>query len=106
MSHQIVARVGLSPAWTDAWLDDLLCLPLVLGLVLFVRRARGLDGGLPFVHVATGWAVFAILFELLLPRLDAAFTADPLDAAAYAVGAMLFQVSLNRPDPARTGDGP
>ncbi len=95
--HQVAARAGLGPAWADSWLDDLLCLPLVLGVTLMVRRVRGLDGELPLVHVVVGWFLFTGLFELVLPRLDAAYTADPLDATAYAAGAVFFQVSMNGP---------
>ncbi|MBU1073259.1 hypothetical protein KKG45_08425, partial [bacterium] len=98
-AHQVAQGTGRSWPWADAWLDDLLCLPLVLSLALALhRRLRVRDARyvLPAAQVAAAWLFVCVVFEVALPALDAGFTADPLDAAAYAAGALLFQLSLNR----------
>ena len=41
--------------------------------------------------------LYAVLFEVVLPRTAIAAVADPLDVAAYLVGGVLFLVLLNVP---------
>ncbi len=98
--HQGGRLLGLRLTWADAWLDDLLCLPLILALVLAVHRTWRVGHDryvLPVVQIVVVWIMVTLVFELALPRVDAAFTSDPLDVAAYGVGAVFFQIFLNRP---------
>ncbi len=102
--HQALQRLDWSPAWAAAWLDDLLCLPLVLALALAAhRRLRVRDTAyvLPLDQVALAWIFFTLVFEGILPRLNADHTADPRDGLAYAAGAVFFQLRLNRPGEGR-----
>jgi len=98
--HQGGRLLGLRLTWADAWLDDLICLPLILALVLAVHRTWRVGNDryvLPVVQVAAAWLLVALVFELVLPMVDAAFTSDSLDVVAYGAGAFFFQTSLNRP---------
>ncbi len=97
--HQIAQRTGWSLAWADSWLDDLLCLPLSLAIVLLVHRLRGRGDRfvLPVFQVVGAWLFFVLVFEIVLPRLAVVYTGDPWDGAAYAAGGLLFQVLINRP---------
>ncbi len=98
--HQALQRLGLAPPWAVAWLDDLLCLPLVLALALALHRRLRLGDDafvLPVAQVAVAWVFITLVFEVALPVLDAAYVADPRDGLAYAAGAVLFQVGINRP---------
>ena len=92
---------GLSPWWAAGYLDDLICLPLVLGAVLVGHRLRGRSPRfrLPAVHGAVAFIIFCLYFEVLLPRVDGGFTADPWDVVMYALGLVLFQLGVNRPRP-------
>jgi hypothetical protein len=98
--HQGGQLLGLRLTWADAWLDDLLCLPLILVLVLAVHRIWRVGNDryvLPVAQVVAAWLLVSLVFELALPLIDAAFTSDPLDVAAYGAGAFFFQTALNRP---------
>lgn len=94
LAHQTAAALGASPLWADAWLDDLLFLPLVLGLVR-LRRGRPL----PIAQVVGAVIYAALVFEGLLPRLSERVTGDPLDVAAYAAGAAAFVLLIDGPRP-------
>ena len=82
-----------------AYLDDLLSMPLTLGLILAVQRAyfKDLTMTVPVAHVVFAVATFAIFFEFLLPLYREAYTADMLDVIAYAVGALAFHLLMNKP---------
>lgn len=96
--HLLEARELLG-IWAASYGDDILCLPLVLGVVLIGQRALGLLGSstLAWPHVLFGWVLFMVYFEGILPRWTVQATADPWDLAAYTAGLILFQVLINRP---------
>ncbi len=84
------------PAWIDAHLTDLLCLPLVLCLARAAdARRRGAARRLPPLHGLAVWLLYSGLFEGALPALGRG-TGDPADVVAYAAGWLLFEAALNR----------
>jgi len=99
----VVMHRGWEPAhlllWVGSYLDDLLCLPVVLGVVLASLRwfRHRPDLTLPVQLGLVTLVLYAGWFELVLPRVNSRATADPLDAVAYAVGLALFMVFINRP---------
>jgi hypothetical protein len=82
-----------------AYLDDLLCLPLTLSVILAAQRAYFKDDEMtvPLAHIAFAVTAFSLFFEVLLPLYKKLYTADVLDIGAYALGAVFFQVYMNRP---------
>jgi len=72
------------------YLNDVLCLPLFLPIILKVQAALGIrrhDGVPTALEVLHNWIVFSVVFELVLPRLSMfASTADPWDSLAYLLG--------------------
>lgn len=90
---------GLLPEFLADHGADLVCLPLVLGLILALQRIRSGDRALvlPRRHGGAVLLLFAAWFELLLPRLDAGSTGDLLDVAAYTAGWVFFETVANRP---------
>lgn len=97
--HRIVEAGGRSPVPLRSWLDDLLAVPLVLGIALALQRwRRGRpDWTLPPGQVLLAAGFFALVFEAVLPLVSSRVTADSWDLAAYAAGAVLFQLEINRP---------
>lgn len=91
------AQVYIWPLHTH--LDDLLCLPLTLRIVLAVQRAYFGDASmvLPVRHIFFAVAAFSICFELLFPLYKTIYTADMLDVLAYILGALVFYIYLNKP---------
>jgi len=64
---------GLVPGAADWYLADLICLPLVLGLVLMAHRRLGRSPAwrLPLWHGAAAAVAYATYFEVILPRFSA-----------------------------------
>jgi hypothetical protein len=79
-------------AFVHDYLNDLLCLPLFLPIILRIQsllRIRRHDRPPTLFEVLHNWAIFSILFELILPRLPAfSSTADPLDVLCYLAGGL------------------
>lgn len=85
------------PRWVEFYLDDLLCLPLVLTLTLFLMRFFfGPQVRFSGYHISFAVLYFAVAFEVLFPRFLPRYTADALDAALYAAGGWLFYRFLNK----------
>ncbi|WP_242917980.1 hypothetical protein [Pontibacter liquoris] len=85
------------PEWMQHYLDDLLCLPLVLTITLFVLRYfYGAQLRLCWYHVAFTVLYFSLAFEVFFPRFLPRYTGDWVDAALYAAGGMIFYRFLNR----------
>jgi len=94
--HQFVQYIlGWSTPWVDAYLDPLLALPVLLGLLLFERRLVFRVKRLSLLEVGLVSVVLAIIFEEGFPRLQPAFVQDSFDYLAYLVGAGYFWVFLN-----------
>ena len=97
-AHAVLARIG-GPSWLASYLDDLFCLPLILGLIVAVQRQFRRDPRwvLPFGHGLAALALFSIYFEVILPQLRFDAVADPLDVVMYGLGLFVFQLLMNRP---------
>ncbi|MFD2246708.1 magnesium citrate secondary transporter [Pontibacter ruber] len=92
-----LANVYIRPLHT--YLDDLLCMPVILTLALAAERAyfRNNRFVFPFHYIAGAVLGYSICFELLLPQLSPKYTADLLDVVAYTLGAVLFRYTINKP---------
>lgn len=91
------AQVYIWPLY--AYLDDLLCMPLTLGLILAVQRAyfQNQSMTIPVRHIILAVAAFSVCFELLLPLYRPLYTGDVLDIVAYCLGALAFHQLMNKP---------
>lgn len=97
----VMIRVGeaqnTAPGWVRNYGDDLLCLPLVLGVILMAHRLVARDGrGLPLGHGLLALASFTIYFELILPVFSDRAVGDPLDGLMYLAGFLVFQFFMNK----------
>jgi hypothetical protein len=89
---------GIFIPFIHAYLDDLLAMPVVLGIALQVFRfIHPFKDNFIFtkVQVGIGVAYFAFLFEIVLPRWSATYTADIWDVLCYAIGAFIFYRFIN-----------
>ncbi len=85
------------PWWLRHYLDDLLCLPLVLTATLFVLRFfYGAHVRLSGYHVAFTVLYFSLAFEVFFPQFMPRYTGDWVDAVLYAAGGIIFYRFLNR----------
>ncbi|KAA3439488.1 hypothetical protein [Rufibacter hautae] len=85
------------PFWLRSYLDDLLCLPLLLTVTLFLMRMLyGPQVRFTKYHIGFVVAYVSLVFELLLPRYMERYTSDLLDVVLYALGGWFFHRFLNK----------
>jgi hypothetical protein len=99
--HQIIEKSGgFSIPIFHSYLDDLLCMPIILGLstqiIQWIHPVRGLyflDRNAIIITVL----FYSILFEVILPFLNPSiYTADWVDIIMYSIGAILFYYLISR----------
>lgn len=98
-ANQILELTGIYIEPLFGYLDDLLCMPLVLTLILAAERAY-FDARrfvLPWHYTLAAVVLFSLTFEGLLPLFSQRHTADLLDVLAYSGGALLFHFTVNKP---------
>lgn len=80
------------PSWISLYLNDILCMPIILSLSLAIVRIIKKE---PFVYAPTpaiiGLAFFyTVYFEWYLPKINERYTGDLIDVGLYFIGATLF----------------
>lgn len=96
--NQLLERNGVHLPFIHAYLDDVLCMPVVLTIALAIQREFTFrNPGYTFTWWHIGFSVlwFSFVCEIIFPRYIAAYTADPLDVIAYMAGAIVFGVYVN-----------
>ncbi|EOZ96088.1 hypothetical protein A33Q_2681 [Indibacter alkaliphilus LW1] len=86
--------------FVHAYLDDLMAMPVVLGITLQVYRwIHPAKSRFTFTWTQVLIAVlyFSFLFEWLLPKYSNLYTSDYWDILAYAIGAIFFYYLINVP---------
>jgi hypothetical protein len=81
--------------FTHGYLNDVICLPLFLPMILYGQRLFGIrrhDGYPRWWEVLQHWAIFSVVFQVVIPRLPRGIyssAGDPWDVLAYFVGGVL-----------------
>ncbi len=80
--------------FTHGYLNDVLCLPLFVPVILYVQRLirlRPHDGFPTPWEIFQAWAAFSIMFQVIIPRYPKTFTTagDPYDMIAYLAGGLI-----------------
>ncbi|MCB0635111.1 MAG: hypothetical protein KDC54_00755 [Lewinella sp.] len=89
--HQLFERLlHWRHALLDGYLDDLLALPLILGLWQWERRWLWGTARLQGAEIVSATLLLTTLFEIGFPYWSDSFTADGWDVVAYFIGAWLF----------------
>lgn len=80
------------PLLVNNYLNDLLCMPLVLGALTFIIRKLKHDPRftLPFGFIFILSSYYAVFFEYYLPKINSRYTSDWIDVALYFLGSILF----------------
>ena len=91
--------------YLHAYLDDLVCMPIVLGLstqiAQWIHPVKEYYY-LTLIHVVLSVTFYSLLFELLLPLLNPErFTADLMDVFFYVMGAGIFYLLISKPNQKR-----
>ena len=96
--HQLSQKVwGLSIPFADNYLDNLLCMPLILPG--FQAEQRWLWGKekITILEALLVTAVLSIVFEWAIPQISPAFTADGWDIVAYFAGTFIYLYQVMQP---------
>ncbi|HYK76344.1 MAG TPA: hypothetical protein VEV16_05160 [Daejeonella sp.] len=100
----LLVFTGRKLDWTipiiNSYLTDLLAVPVVMQLALAFQRTfveRNENYCFKAGHVIFVVFYISLVFEWLLPRLDAKFTSDGMDILMYILGGLIFWFQINRP---------
>lgn len=80
------------PAFFSSHLNDLLCMPVVLGICLFLIRrfSKQKQLHISLFSAFSLAALYSAYFELYLPEVTLRYTSDALDVVFYFSGAFTF----------------
>ncbi len=80
------------PALINNYVNDLLCLPLVLGAITFAIRRLKKDPlfTLSIVFIIVMTCFYAFYFEYYLPQINSRYTADWIDVSLYFSGGIAY----------------
>ncbi|HSJ69683.1 MAG TPA: hypothetical protein VK921_18520 [Anditalea sp.] len=84
--------------YVHAYLDDLLAMPVVLGITLQAFRwFHPLKDKFIFTktHIILAVVYFSLIFEVILPMKSEIYTRDWWDVLCYALGALAFYYFIN-----------
>ncbi len=98
--NQGIERLGVTIPLVHSYFDDLLAMPVVLGITLQIMQWLYPSGNqLTFSkpQVLVGWVYFSIILELFLPWLSPTYTADIWDVLCYGIGSIAFYRWVNKP---------
>lgn len=95
-AHYILQHAGLKIPFADAYLDDLLCMPVVLSISHAAMRFLYSKMSLTTAQILFTVIYCSILFEVLLPMMSHTYTGDVVDVVLYALGAWFFARVMNR----------
>ncbi|HET6243634.1 MAG TPA: magnesium citrate secondary transporter [Bacteroidia bacterium] len=90
-------QFGIFIPLIHAYLDDLLCMPVVLSITLHILRLVLKNEKYVFSKIQVFFAViyFSVMFEGILPLFSVNHTSDIMDIAAYGTGAIIFFKHMN-----------
>jgi len=93
--HWLAEQHGIHIPWVHAYMDDIICIPIILFPILFVFRRWIYPSGhfvFPISYIITTWAILSFVFEVYLPQKNPIHTSDPIDMVLYAMGGLVFYV--------------
>ncbi|MDX5348585.1 MAG: hypothetical protein LPJ89_02455 [Hymenobacteraceae bacterium] len=97
--YYVCSRLGLQHPVLTNYLNDVLCMPLVLSAALLYQRIityRNAAYVFTGYHVIVAVVYYAVAFELVLPQFMPRYTADFYDVVAYAAGGWLYYRFINK----------
>ncbi|WP_423819611.1 hypothetical protein V5739_03215 [Salinimicrobium sp. TIG7-5_MAKvit] len=80
------------PEFFTSHLNDLLCMPIVLSICLFIIRSFSRNKGIKIslFSACSLAALYSVYFELYLPDNSTRYTSDVIDVILYFLGAFAF----------------
>lgn len=96
----VVQRLGkaeILPTWVAYYMNDLLCMPIVLYICRYAVRWLKSDKNLNLTvfSIISLTVFYSIYFEVYLPKVNIRYTADIFDVVMYFLGAAFFYLIEN-----------
>lgn len=89
--YLVLLEIGMIfPTLIRNFLMDLLCMPVICGMILFLFRFFRTNFHLTAAHLISLTLMYAIYFEVILPPISTRYTGDIWDVVMYAIGAIIF----------------
>lgn len=90
---EAIKFAGVSvPEWSTSYLNDFLCMPIILTICLkmvhYLTRDKAIRISAAQAFTLTGF--YAVYFEWILPQFVDRYVADVFDVLLYFAGAILF----------------
>jgi hypothetical protein len=105
LNYLLEKGFGIFIPFIHAYMDDLLCMPVVLTLTLFLLRWLLNNPAFILSKKQVFFAViyFSLAFELLLPIYSDNYTSDVMDPFAYGIGAVAYYNWIQAPSIRQSG---
>ncbi|WP_243854665.1 hypothetical protein [Flavobacterium sp. 270] len=86
------------PSFINNYVNDFLCLPIILGGISFAIRRLKKDPffRLPLVFIICFAAYYSFYFEYYLPQINPRYTSDWIDVALYFLGGFVYFFGENK----------
>ena len=80
------------PSFFSSYLNDLLCLPIILSICFFIIRSfsKNKDLQISLFSAFSLAALYSTYFEIYLPEVTKRYTPDVVDALLYFLGALIY----------------
>jgi len=96
IGHQVLEKgMDIRITFLDNYLDDLLCMPLLLSGWLAERYDLFNKKSIDPLEIVFLWLLMSVLFEVLLPQMFPQYTADIWDVVCYGIGGFLYYLLIN-----------
>lgn len=104
-AHQILVINQINMEWFDCYLDDLVVLPILLGISLITQQNFITNNSftIHFKTIVFCIFYFSLAFEVIIPIFNLHYTSDWKDCVAYSIGGMYFYFFQNKPKPIKYG---
>lgn len=80
------------PVFFSSYMNDLLCMPVVLSICLFIiqKIKKQKDLKISFFSAFSLAVLYSVYFEIYLPEVTTRYTSDIVDVFLYFTGALIF----------------
>jgi hypothetical protein len=95
LNRLVLKRLWPCAGFTQDYVNDLICLPFWVPVMLWLMRCCRLRDDAPpqWYEILLPLIIWSVLFEIYFPRLNSdlprPFIGDPADIAAYATGGLI-----------------
>jgi hypothetical protein len=103
ITNQVLEKWGIRVPFLYSYLDDLLVVPITLGIYHLVPKPAHQPHVHPLLFTLVCVLGYSFHFEWLMPMISTRYTADGWDVVAYGCGAVFYTWVMQPGQPAIPG---